>query len=133
MLCLLRSRSRLRAGDCGEVAVTEAVVAHTGEALAQEVGCTGEAKRRNSAVLKQHRLCVVQEGRDFVAALREVATAPVVYAEIPHAQHAFDVFGSPHGHYTADAVEKFLDWVRAKQLTLTGVGSGADGQSGVIG
>ncbi|OKH72282.1 alpha/beta hydrolase [Mycolicibacterium sp.] len=78
-------------------------------------------------------LIPVQEGRDFVAALREVATAPVVYAEIPHAQHAFDVFGSPHGHYTADAVEKFLDWVRAKQLTLTGVGSGADGQSGVIG
>ena len=58
-------------------------------------------------------LIPVEEGREFVETLREVATAPVVYAEIPHAQHAFDIFGSPHGHYTADAVEKFLNWVLA--------------------
>lgn len=56
----------------------------------------------------------VGEGREFAAALKEVSESPVVYAEIPHAQHAFDFFGSPHGHFTADAVEKFLDWVRAK-------------------
>lgn len=57
----------------------------------------------------------VQEGRDFAAALKGVSTNPVIYSEIPHAQHAFDFFGSPHGHFTADAVEKFLDWVRAKR------------------
>lgn len=55
----------------------------------------------------------VQEGRDFADALRAVSDAPVIYAEIPHAQHAFDFFGSPHGHFTADAVGRFLDWVRA--------------------
>ena len=31
----------------------------------------------------------------------------VAYAEIPHAQHAFDFYyGSPRGHYTAQAVER---------------------------
>ncbi len=55
-----------------------------------------------------------QEGREFADALREVSTAPVVYAEIPHAQHAFDFYyGSPRAHYTAQAVEEFLSWVAA--------------------
>ncbi|TQK29980.1 alpha/beta hydrolase [Arthrobacter sp. SLBN-53] len=54
----------------------------------------------------------VQEGRDFVAALRAVSKSPVIYAEIPHAQHAFDFFGSAHGHNTAAAVERFLNWLR---------------------
>ena len=39
--------------------------------------------------------------------------APVAYAELPHAQHAFDFFGSPRGHYTAAAIERFLSWVHA--------------------
>ena len=56
----------------------------------------------------------VQEGREFADALRDVSTAPVVYAEIPHAQHAFDFYyGSPRAHYTAQAVEEFLSWVAA--------------------
>lgn len=59
----------------------------------------------------------VQEGRDFVAALREVSTSTVAYAEIPHAQHAFDFYGSPRAHYTAQAVERFLSWVHAQRQT----------------
>jgi len=55
----------------------------------------------------------VQEGRAFAEALEQKSDSPVVYAEIPHAQHAFDFFGSPHGHYTATAVARFLDWVKA--------------------
>jgi acetyl esterase/lipase len=58
----------------------------------------------------------VGEARAFVDELREVSAAPVVYAEIPGAQHAFEIFGSPHGQYTAAAVQKFLDWVRLKRL-----------------
>ena len=58
-------------------------------------------------------LIPVIEGREFAAALRETSTAPVAYAEIPHAQHAFDFFGSAHGHYTAAAIGRFLEWVRA--------------------
>ncbi|BBY99013.1 alpha/beta hydrolase [Mycolicibacterium fallax] len=57
-------------------------------------------------------LIPVEEARDFVAALTPASTAPVVYAEIPGAQHAFDLFGSSHGHYTAVAIARFLDWVR---------------------
>lgn len=56
----------------------------------------------------------VREGRDFVAALKSVSTNTVAYSEIPHAQHAFDFFGSPHGHFTATAVAHFLDWVRGR-------------------
>ncbi len=55
----------------------------------------------------------VTEGREFVEALRAVSTAPVAYAEMPHAQHAFDFYGSPRAHFTAEAVERFLSWVQA--------------------
>jgi acetyl esterase/lipase len=55
----------------------------------------------------------VQEGRDFAEALAQKSDGPVAYAEIPNAQHAFDFFGSPHGHFTATAVGHFLDWVKA--------------------
>ncbi len=55
----------------------------------------------------------VQEARHFVALLAEKSDGPVAYAEIPHARHALDFFGSPHGHFTAKAVAHFLDWVKA--------------------
>jgi acetyl esterase/lipase len=56
----------------------------------------------------------IPEGREFAAALKETSKSPVVYAEIPHAQHAFDFYyGSPRAHYTAQAVEEFLSWVMA--------------------
>ncbi len=57
----------------------------------------------------------VTEGRAFAEAMQAASDSPVVYAEIPHAQHAFDFFGSPHGHFTATAVAHFLDWVKAKR------------------
>ena len=57
----------------------------------------------------------VPEGREFVEALRTVSESTVAYCEVPHAQHAFDFFGSPRGHYTAEAIERFLSWVHAKQ------------------
>ncbi|MFV9635054.1 alpha/beta hydrolase [Mycobacterium neumannii] len=62
----------------------------------------------------------VQEGRDFVEALRKVSTSTVAYAEIPHAQHAFDFYGSPRAHYTAQAVERFLSWVHARRHAPSG-------------
>jgi acetyl esterase/lipase len=60
-------------------------------------------------------LIPVPEARAFVAAMRDVSKEAVVYSEIPHAQHAFDFFGSPRGYYTAHAVEKFLSWVHARR------------------
>jgi acetyl esterase/lipase len=56
----------------------------------------------------------VPEGREFAAAMQDASESVVAYAEIPHAQHAFDFYyGSPRGHYTAQAVETFLSWVHA--------------------
>lgn len=53
-------------------------------------------------------LVPVEQARAFTARLREVSTSPVVYAELPLAQHAFDIFGSPRAAHTALAVEQFL-------------------------
>jgi acetyl esterase/lipase len=62
----------------------------------------------------------VAEGREFAAAMKDTSTNVVAYAEIPHAQHAFDFYyGSPRGHYTAQAVETFLSWVHATRVPAT--------------
>jgi acetyl esterase/lipase len=62
----------------------------------------------------------VPEGREFAEALRNVSHSAVAYAEIPHAQHAFDFYGSPRAHFTAQAVEQFLSWVHATRQTSNG-------------
>jgi acetyl esterase/lipase len=53
-------------------------------------------------------LVPVQQARVFTARLREVSRQPVVYAEMPFAQHGFDVFGSARAAHAAVAVEQFL-------------------------
>ena len=53
-------------------------------------------------------LVPVQQARNFAARLREVSSSPVVYAELPYAQHAFDIFGSARAAHAAVAVEQFL-------------------------
>ncbi len=56
-------------------------------------------------------LIPVAEAREFVEELRAASKSPVAYAELPYAQHAFDIFGSPRAHQAADAVARFLSWV----------------------
>jgi acetyl esterase/lipase len=46
--------------------------------------------------------------RHFVAALRAAGAAPVAYAELPGAQHAFDTFQSVRALLAARAVQRFL-------------------------
>ncbi len=53
-------------------------------------------------------LVPVEQARSFVTRLRAHNHQPVCYAELPYAQHAFDVLGSPRAHHTAVAVEQFL-------------------------
>ena len=53
-------------------------------------------------------LIPVEQGRAFSARLREVSQQPVAYAEMPFAQHAFDIFGSARATHAAVAVEQFL-------------------------
>lgn len=60
-------------------------------------------------------LVPVEQARAFTARLREVSANPVVYAELPVAQHAFDIFGSPRAAHTAVAVEQFLAEIYARQ------------------
>jgi acetyl esterase/lipase len=52
--------------------------------------------------------------RAFVAALRATSRAPVAYAELPGAQHAFDLFWSPRCGHTVEAIAGFLEAVRAR-------------------
>ncbi|OBG34652.1 alpha/beta hydrolase [Mycobacterium sp. E3198] len=58
-------------------------------------------------------LIPVVEAQEFVGELRSVSKSPVVYAELPYAQHAFDIFGSPRANKSAQAVARFLSWVYA--------------------
>ncbi|MGV7948768.1 alpha/beta hydrolase fold domain-containing protein [Mycobacterium kansasii] len=53
-------------------------------------------------------LVPVEQARAFVTALRDVSIEPVVYAELPLTQHAFDIFGSARAAHAAIAVEQFL-------------------------
>jgi acetyl esterase/lipase len=53
-------------------------------------------------------LVPVQQARAFTARLREVSRQPVAYAEMPFAQHGFDIFGSARAAHAAVAVEQFL-------------------------
>jgi len=59
----------------------------------------------------------VEQARVFVTRLREVNARPVVYAELPIAQHAFDVFGSARAAHAAPAVEQFLAEIYARAAT----------------
>jgi acetyl esterase/lipase len=57
----------------------------------------------------------VQTCRLFVRRLREVSSSPVVYAELPGAQHAFDRFASLRFARVVDGVEEFADRVVASR------------------
>jgi acetyl esterase/lipase len=55
-------------------------------------------------------LVAVDQARLFVAELRRTSQASVVYAELPGAQHAFDVFHSIRSAYAVRAVDRYLTW-----------------------
>jgi acetyl esterase/lipase len=59
-------------------------------------------------------LVPVREARAFVELLRAVSRAPVLYAEVPGAQHAFEVFPSARALHVLAGVERFLAWVYTK-------------------
>ncbi|QNI08172.1 alpha/beta hydrolase [Mycobacterium kubicae] len=60
-------------------------------------------------------LVPVEQARSFTARLRQVSRQPVVYAELPYAQHAFDIFGSARAAHAAVAVEQFLAQIYASR------------------
>ncbi len=59
-------------------------------------------------------LVPVEEARRFEAALRAISSAPVAYAELDGAQHAFEVFPSVRALGTIPAVARFAAWLHAR-------------------
>jgi acetyl esterase/lipase len=53
-------------------------------------------------------LAPVAQARQFVSRLRAVSKQPVCYAELPHAQHAFEIFHSLRTAHVVRAVDRFL-------------------------
>jgi acetyl esterase/lipase len=60
-------------------------------------------------------LAPVEEAQYFANELRETSKAPVIYAELKGAQHAFDLFCSPRTSHMLAAVLRFLDATHHKQ------------------
>jgi len=58
-------------------------------------------------------LASTSEARLFAERLRAVSTSPVVYAELPGAQHAWDMCRSVRAMESVHAVTRFLEWARA--------------------
>jgi acetyl esterase/lipase len=60
-------------------------------------------------------LASVDEARLFVERLRVVSRNAVAYAELPGAQHAWDIFRSVRAMHSVHAVTRFLEWVHARR------------------
>ncbi len=54
-----------------------------------------------------------EEADRFVGLLRETSRSAVAHAELPGAQHAFEVFHSPRSAHAVRAATAFLEWVHA--------------------
>ena len=54
--------------------------------------------------------------RGLFKTLRAVSRQPVVYAEIPGAQHAFEIFPSLRSALAIDGVERFLFVIYSEHL-----------------
>ncbi|MBM7551247.1 alpha/beta hydrolase [Thalassobacillus pellis] len=55
----------------------------------------------------------VEEARHFQAHLRHASSQPVIYAELPGAEHVFDLFHSIRNEAILHGIEAFTAWVRA--------------------
>lgn len=60
-------------------------------------------------------LIPAETARLFAERMRGGSAAPVVYAELPGAQHGFDRFHSIRFERVVDAVEDFAAWVRLRE------------------
>ena len=63
----------------------------------------------------QDTVVLVEDARRFVERLRSTSSHPVVYAELPGAQHAFDLFHSIRFETVVNAIEAFTAWVRSRE------------------
>ncbi len=61
-------------------------------------------------------LVFIDDAHELVRELREVTRQPVVYAEVPGAQHAFDTFHSLRADATVNAIARFLAFVYSAHI-----------------
>ncbi|MEZ4279400.1 MAG: alpha/beta hydrolase [Myxococcota bacterium] len=61
-----------------------------------------------------------EEAERFVSLLRAASRNPVAYAELPGAQHAFEIFHSPRSAHAVRAATAFLEWVRDRSRVAGG-------------
>ncbi|MCB1676375.1 MAG: alpha/beta hydrolase [Halioglobus sp.] len=61
-------------------------------------------------------LAAIADARIFSQKLRETSKNPVVYVEMPGAEHAWEVMHSLRTEHTIDGVHRFLEWVRGGNL-----------------
>lgn len=57
---------------------------------------------------------IVEDARHFVEQLRRVSSQPVVYAELPGAQHTFDLFHSLRFASVVAGIESFAGWALSR-------------------
>lgn len=56
------------------------------------------------------------QARRFIAALRNTSARPIIYAELPGAQHSFDLFHSVRFEAVVDSIEEFTSWMRSTRM-----------------
>lgn len=64
----------------------------------------------------------VGQAQRFVSRLREVSRQPVVYAEIPGASHAFEVFHGVRTGNCVNGVDRFLAWLLSRETSRSRTG-----------
>jgi acetyl esterase/lipase len=62
-------------------------------------------------------LLFVETARLFAERLRATSSSPVVYAELPSAQHGFDRFHSLRFDTVVNGIDAFAAWVRSREQT----------------
>jgi acetyl esterase/lipase len=78
-------------------------------------------------------LVPAQDARIFVELLRAVSKEPVAYAELPGAQHAFEVFPSERTMHAVHGVERFLAWVYSRHLRTVALADGEKDPQKLVG
>ena len=69
-------------------------------------------------------MAYVTEARAFVAELSAATGQPVVYAELPAAQHAFDTFHTVRGTHVVNGIARWLAWLHSTYLARQAAPSG---------
>ena len=123
----LTNRHGIRQQDRMDSFITRRIVQQTRDAVPHvfEDGSPSAWIHREGVAAAAPPFCIVQgthdslvwveEVRRFVAEFNPLTRHPLVYAELPGAQHAFEILHSPRTSHFLNAAAVWLEWVRARQ------------------